>query len=139
MLFHWFCEWGAFEMWKWLNFGVNKRKLNRNYSKLCYYTIFYVLIKWQRDIMFETTSSMYNCSAQRQHHSPSVFLSGITKIWIKILFISLIFALVQTSTPPTSSIQLQKRGDFLWLFPFKARAHSRHQPKKKEEQNIFYL
>lgn len=63
--------------------------------------------------MCRTTTSMDNCYAAGHAQSANRVLSGIARIWIKVLFISLIFALVQTSTPPTS-IPLQKRGDFFY-------------------------
>lgn len=92
-----------------LIYCVNKRKRNRNWSKLCYYTILYWTNEWQRDMMVGTTRSMDNYSAVHRQPTTDRVLSEISKMWIKILFITLIFALVQTSTPP-SSIQIQKRG-----------------------------
>jgi energy-coupling factor transporter transmembrane protein EcfT len=59
---------------------------------------------------------MFNNYAISYRASLKHNLNGLFKLWIKILFITLIFALVQTSTPPTSSIQLQKRGEGIFIF-----------------------
>lgn len=63
---------------------------------------------------------IFNCFVIGYRASSKHILNGLLKLWIKILFITLIFALVQTSTP-SSSIQqqsIQKRGDFLVPFYF---------------------
>lgn len=65
-------------------------------------------------------SSMVDGHAVDQRHLKNNLINEITRIWIKILVITLIFALVQTSEPSvdSESIQVQKRGEELFFIVF---------------------
>lgn len=65
--------------------------------------------------MFKATGSRNNYLINHHLYYTTHFFNGINKIWIKFLFVTLIFALVQTSTPSTLA-PIQKRGELLLLF-----------------------